>query len=219
MKRLQEPKKIKLILSWSETDAHNKKNAFAIPVFVDSVKKYEHFKMTRLIFFSVYYDRDRINWILELMTTGIPFIQIGVHCVIYKPLGEEPKFNSPSVIKRLFSKIRDEMFLIDTDHIFLPNYFFEEPPKRGDVYRLDLTTFQNGFRFANDLIYDDDFDKFFRGKEKKIVRDELETKIFKLWGEEKIDEEKKKHNDLLNESKETYLKHYLDWKPEPEESR
>jgi len=197
-------------------EEHNNKT---IPVFVDSVKKNDQFKMTRLIFFSISYDRDRINWIYTLIRKGIPFIQVGIHCIVYKPLGEEKKFTSTKGIRELFSKIRGESFLIDTGHIFIPNHYFKILPMRGEVYRLELHVFLKGFQLANDLIYVDDFDRFFKEQNLKISRDELETKIFESWGQEKNDELKKRHGDLLKKSEAEYHKHYLAWKPESEMKR
>ena len=78
---------------------------------------------------------------------------------------------------------------IDINYIWLPNKFFNKNPKKGEVYRVKNNIFKIGYQYANDIITIDEFDKY-----NYILRpNKKETRIFKNWEREKINEEIEKH--------------------------
>jgi hypothetical protein len=179
-----------------------------VPVFVDNVVE----GMTRLSFMVIDYDDDQVNWNKELEERKIPYITLGPYCVVFKPFGKNEKFYSMNAIKDFIDEVEKETFLIESNHIWMPNTLLSKNPKRGEVYRVNIPLLMRGYQYANNRISENDFLKFCQRNKKLIKFDRQETDAFYSWQEDRISIAKTKHDKLLKKSPKKYQELYLDWK-------
>ena len=176
-----------------------------IPVFVDSVKK----GMTRLNFLVINYHDEQIDWHRDLDKMNVPYILIGPFCVVCNSIDKKNKFQSIAAIKDFFGIIKNTDFLIETNHIWLPNFLLNEDTERGDCYRIRQDLFIQGHQFAANKISEKEFLGFCKDKEKLVKFEKQEADAFRSWGEEKVAEIRRKRSELFDRSKKEFYKSYL----------
>lgn len=207
---MKEEKKLKNKIIENNRDWKDK----TIPVFVDSIKDDSDFQMTRLTFLVIDYEEDQINWHKVLEEKNIPFITIGPFSVLYKPIGKKEKFDSVNTIENTLDIIEKELFIIEYNAVWMPNFIFNKLPARGQVYRIKLPLFRKSYQFTQDRLSEDLFFEFCNEHKADIFFDELETKSFIGWENKRIKVTIDKHKELYDKSEDEYFKQYLKFKKE-----
>lgn len=179
---------------------------FDIPVLVDDVKHLEDFNMTRLTFFTIDATTAVDDWVALLRERGIPFLLLGLSPVIHRPIVAPTRFTSPGQIDELFKVIEDiEGLVVETAHIWLPNFLFEEDggrwdlspsgegsgAMRGAVWRVSLGLFGKALLFQREVISGASFARQCRELMKSSVapveHSPEETAVFRVWSTAQID--------------------------------
>lgn len=139
---------------------------FHIPVLLDATKRLGDFNMTRLIFFSVDATGAVDDWVARLRAQEIPFLLLGLTAVMHRPDMESVTFVTPAHVNDLFNAIEEtEGLVVETDHVWLPNFLFEEqrgqdvkagaghdPTGRGALWRISFNAFKQALRFRQEAI-------------------------------------------------------------------
>jgi hypothetical protein len=179
---------------------------FDIPVLVDDVKHLGDFNMTRLTFFTIDATTAVDDWVALLRERSIPFLLLGLSPVIHRPIVAPTRFTSPGQIDELFKVIEDtEGLVVETAHIWLPNFLFEEDggkwdlspsgedsgAMRGAVWRVSLGLFGKALLFQREVISGARFARQCRElTESSVAPVEYspeETAVFRVWSTAQID--------------------------------
>lgn len=162
----------------------------SIPVMLDDIRKYDDFDMSRCTYFTIESDAPSPNWVLGPQSLNIPFYLLGLSGIIWKPLGDHHIFDSPESIDGLFDAIEDRSELyIDVNDIWLPNYLFDDlPHERGNVYRIEEKLFVESYLYRHDRVSLEQFLKSCEELRKSIAFSEIETKAFKKWEMNQIEQ-------------------------------
>jgi len=70
--------------------------------------------------------------------------------VIYKHIGKKEKFGSVNSIENTLDIIEKELFIIEYNAVWMPNFIFNKIPVRGQVYRIKLPLFIKSYQFTQD---------------------------------------------------------------------
>ncbi len=164
-----------------------------VPIIVDSLKhgenEFEEHVMARSQFFSIELADPQPDWVLGLADSELPVIMVEMSAVICSPLNGR-LFNSAKRINELFDYVESLRYLyIDTDGVWLPQYMFDKPPKRGEVYRMPGDLFARALLYTLNRLPEE---KAFR--KKKLIRySESEHIAFIDWRDEQVRESIDKH--------------------------
>ncbi|QLG44854.1 hypothetical protein [Costertonia aggregata] len=154
-----------------------------VPIFIDDIKKFTDFRMTRCTYFSVESDNPIPDWGLNIDDENIPLVLLGFEGIVTKPLGEKALFGSDKDIQAFFELIeRDDNFYIDVNDIWFPNFLFGyEVPKTSVVFRVSTKLFNLGYRFRNDKIPSQKFIAACGNHLPEIYFSPLENNAFAQW--------------------------------------
>jgi hypothetical protein len=169
-------------------EAQDKDRSFHVPVVVDDVKRYGKFRMTRCTYFTIECDVPSSNWVLGLEKKSIPFLLIGVSGLIIRPIGGGPLFDSPDSIENLFNTIESHPSLyVDINDFWLPNHLFQEPHRRGEVYRVGNKLFHVAYLYREERISEGRFLRRCRELRANIRFSKKETRSFGIWSRLQIE--------------------------------
>jgi hypothetical protein len=168
--------------------AQEKDRIFDVPVVVDDVKRYGKFRMTRCTYFTIECDVPSSNWVLGLEKKSIPFLLIGFSGLIIRPTGDGPFFESPDSIEKLFNTVESHPSLyVDINDFWLPNHLFQEPHRRGQVYRVGSKLFHLAYLYREERISEGQFLRRCRELRTNIRFSKKETRSFENWSRLQIE--------------------------------
>lgn len=160
---------------------------YGVPIIVDDVKIYPNFSMTRCTYFTIESETTAPGWVLTMAGKNIPFFLTGISGVITQPLDDDPLFDSVSQIDDLFDIIEEISTLyIDTNDIWLPNFLFEPPPRRSEVYRVKSELFAAAHLFRDHKIMEDEFLEICEKQKEAIYLSEKESESFRSWEKNQV---------------------------------
>jgi hypothetical protein len=172
---------------------------YDIPVLIDDVKQYEGFEMTRLSYFIIEATTAVDDWVAILRERKIPFLLFGPSAVIHRPNLDSVRFRAPDEIDLLFDEIESvEGLVVETAHIWLPNYLFEtdrqwkprsidedSTARRGTIYRIAFNLFQKALQFQREVISAGNFSEqcqaFMSAGDTVVAHSAEETRVFQKW--------------------------------------
>lgn len=180
---------------------------YHIPALVDDVKRLGAFEMTRLLFFTIDATGTMEDWVSYLRVQQIPFLLFGLTAVIHRPNLKSVKFITADHVNGLFNGIEDsEGLLVETEHLWLPNFLFEDEGgrwkmgsggegsagARGDVWRVAYDLFQQALRFRQEHIGRSQFLESCRAlgteEEPAVTYSREETGVFREWSASQFEE-------------------------------
>ncbi len=160
------------------------KRDVTVPMWIDDIKSFSDFKMTRLSYFAAEADEPMDDWGLILGDTDIPVIIYGLTVAICHPDSTGRHFNSVDDLENLFDSIEDRSALsIETPDLWLPNILFnsKRPPQRGDVFRVKQKLFTAALRFRTNRTSEGEFMDECKKTRQKPSFNPKETKVFADW--------------------------------------
>ena len=161
-----------------------------MPIWIDDIKSFSDFKMTRFSYFVAEADKPIDDWMLVLGKTGIPVIIYGLTVAICQPSTSKGRFESVDDLEGLFDLIEDKSALsIETPDLWLPNELLESKrsPKRGDVYRIGQRLFTTALRFRTGRTTEKEFREECTEARDKPKYSAKETRVFAKWNTMQID--------------------------------
>lgn len=166
------------------------KSTLSVPIWIDDIKSFSDFKMTRFSYFVAEADKPIDDWMLVLGKTGIPVIIYGLTVAICQPSTSKGRFESVDDLEGLFDLIEDKSALsIETPDLWLPNELLESKrsPKRGDVYRIGQRLFTTALRFRTGRTTEKEFREECTEARDKPKYSAKETRVFAKWNTMQID--------------------------------
>ncbi len=186
----------------------------SVPLWIDDIKSYSDFQMTRLSYFAAEAENPISDWMLILGEVGIPVIISGLTAAICQPSSSKNYFETVDDIDELFDKIEGGSGLsIETPDIWLPNKFIgpdDRIPKRGDLYRIGAKLFTAALLFRTGRTTKQEFEhECNRIGEKPLYRAE-ETRVFAEWN--KIQIEQARADYKVKESQGVFMEYHKEVK-------
>ena len=184
-------------------------SSLSVSMWIDDVKRFPKFKMTRLSYFVAEVDENVENWNLLLKQTNIQVLIYGLTVAICQPAGKNQIYASADDLDDLFKRLEEESsFTIETPDLWLPNEVFPKQPRpaRGEVYRVGQKLFGAALRFLSGRTTDSEFIIACRKLMEKAVHSPVETKALQAWSQHQIDTAKRIYSENAGKKKAPYLK-------------
>lgn len=184
-------------------------SGLSVPMWIDDVKKFPKFRMTRLSYFVAEVDENVENWNLLLKQTKIQVLIYGLTVAVCQPAGKNQKFTSVDDLDNLFRRLEEESsFTLETPDLWLPNEIFpkQPQPERGEVYRVGQKLFGAALRFRSGRTTNSEFIATCRELKEKPVNSPVETKALQAWSQHQIDTAKRIYSENAGKKKAPYLK-------------
>jgi hypothetical protein len=162
-----------------------------VPMWIDSIKRFKDFNMTRLSYFSAEVDEPMEELSVDFKELDVSFITYGLTAAICQPTRSKSRFESVDDIEEMFDRLEGSGdFSIETPDLWLPNHLFDpkHSPERGDVYRVGQRLYKAALRFSIGHTNEEEFIEECKKAKDIISYSDEETKVFAKWNEMQVDQ-------------------------------